>query len=166
MSVPLDGGAEPQPVVTGPFRQGSGELSPNGRWLAYRSDEAGQFEIYVQPYPGPGPKIPISIGGWTWPIWAPDGRAVFYGSDGSLMRRTIETEPEVRLGSPEVLFDLGGYELGAADLRRQFDVAANGERFLLLQAQAAGQLDADAPPPRITVVLNWFEELKRLVPVD
>ncbi len=165
MSVLLDGDAEPQPVVTGPFRQGSGELSPDGRWLAYRSDEAGEFEIYLQPYPGPGPKTPVSIGGGKWPMWAPDGRAVFYENDGSLMMRTIETEPAVRLGSPEVVFDLGGYELGAEGLRRQFDVAANGERFLLLQPQIDGPLDADAPPPRLTVVLNWFEELKRLVPV-
>ena len=165
MSVRLDGGAEPQPVVTGPFRQGSGELSPDGRWLAYRSDEAGQFEIYVQPYPGPGPKTPISIGGGNWPSWAPDGQAVFYESEGSLMRRTFDTEPTVQLGSPEVVLDLRGYVLGREGLRRQFDVAADGERFLLRKAPVAASSLDQTVTARLTVVTGWTHELLERVPV-
>ena len=165
MSARLDTNAEPQPVVTGPFRQASGELSPDGRWLAYRSDEAGRFEIYVQPYPGPGPKIPLSINGGNWPMWAPDGQAVFYVSEESLMRRTFDPEPTVQLGSPEVVLDLRGYALGGERFRRQFDVAPDGERFLLRKAPVAASSPDETAAARLTVVTGWTRELLERVPV-
>ena len=154
-SVRLDGDAELEPVVSGPFQQGSGELSPDGHWLAYRSDETGQLEVYVQPYPGPGPKTPVSIGGGRWPMWAPDRLALFYESAGRLLVRPVDTDPTLRLGRPEVLLDLSGYELGTERDRRQFDIAPEGDRFLMMKVERA----------QIDLVLNWTQELLERVPV-
>ena len=154
-SVRLDGDAKVEPVVSGPFAQRSGELSPDGHWLAYESDETGQLEVYVQPYPGPGPKTPVSIGGGRWPMWAPDGLALFYESAGRLLVRPVDTDPTLRLGRPEVLLDLSGYELGTERDRRQFDIAPEGDRFLMMKVERA----------QIDLVLNWTQELLERVPV-
>ena len=167
MTVPLLAAGEPRPLVTGPLRQAGGTVAPDGRWLAYRSDETGQFEIYAQPYPGPGPKTPVSIGGGTWSVWAPDGRTLFYESAGRLMARSVDTEPTLGLGSPEVVLDLSGYSLGLEVGPIQFDVSPEGDRFLLKKPVETDRASSDdGAAVRLTVVENWFEELKRLVPID
>jgi serine/threonine-protein kinase len=144
----------------------SPEFSPDGRWLAYVSNQSGRHEVYVQPYPGPGERHLISTSGGGQPAWSGDGRELFYvqGMFGSgptaltLMSVSVETTPAFRAGTPETLFE-------SADLRcawgRCYDVAPDGRRFLMTLDKAAAK---NLPPTQMIFVQNWFEELKRLVP--
>jgi len=147
-----------EPFLRTPFNEGSARFSPDGRWLAYLSNESGRYEVYVQPYPGPGGKWQISTEGGTEPVWNPNGRELFYRSGDKMMAVDIATQPGFAAGKPKVLFE--GQYLPTPATFPNYDVAPDGQRFLMLkpieQAQAA--------PTQINVVLNWFEELKRRVP--
>jgi len=147
-----------QPFLRTPFNETTPRFSPDGRWVAYVSDESGRNEIYVQPYPGPGGKWQISTEGGKEPVWNRNGRELFYRSGGKMMTVDIATQPSFAAGKPRVLFE-GQYEptvLTAAN----YDVSPDGQRFLMLKSGEAGE----AAPTQINVVLNWFEELKRRVP--
>ena len=133
-------------------------FSPDGRWLAYVSDESGRYEVYVQPYPGPGGKWQISTGGGKEPLWARDGRELFYRNGEQMMAVEITTEPTFSAGTPRLLFE-GTYLSGTVFLA-YYDVSPDGQRFLMVQASEQQASD----PTQINVVLNWFEELKQRVP--
>ena len=133
------------------------KLSPDGRWLAYSSDESGRWEIYVQPYPGPGGKWQISTDGGMEPVWNRNGRELFYRNGNKMMAVEVTTQPAFSAGKPKVLFE-GAY-LPTPATFPNYDVSPDGRRFLMLKA--AGQEQAAT---QINVVLNWFEELKRRVP--
>ena len=139
---------------------GSAEPSPDGRWLAYRSNVSGENEVYVRPMTGESPgRWQISNGGGVKPMWGPDGSELFYvDSTGRLMRVPVVTEPTFSAERPEVLFE-ASYFMG--DYARNYDISADGQRFLMIK-----ELDTEAAPPpeQIHVVINWFEELERLVP--
>ena len=147
-----------QPFLRTPFSEAVPRFSPDGRWLAYISDESGRYEIYVQPYPGPGGKRLISTEGGTEPVWNPNGRELFYRSGDKMMAVDVTTQPSFAVGKPHMLF-AGPYE-PAPLTNPDYDVSPDGQRFLMLKP--ADQ--AEASPTQINVVLNWFEELKRLVP--
>ena len=134
---------------------GVASLSPDGRWLAYVSAVTGEPEIWVRPYPGPGAPVRISPSGGLEPVWSRDGQELFYLEGSKMMGVRIETQPEFRPQPVELLFD--GYYFHRN--RPSYDVATDG-RFLMIQPTATMQ---DA---KIHVILNWFEELKRLVPTD
>ena len=148
---------KPQLFLRTPSYESAPSFSPDGHWLAYVSDESGQFEVYVQPYPGPGGEYQISTDGGTEPVWNPKGQELFYRSGDRMMAVEVTTQPSFSLGKPRMLFQ-GSYvtTLGTYPF---YDVSSDGERFLMLK-----------PTERITsltqivVVQNWFEELKRLVP--
>jgi serine/threonine protein kinase/Tol biopolymer transport system component len=146
-----------QPFLQTPFNESVPRFSPDGRWLAYLSDESGRYEIYVQPYPGPGGKSQISTDGGTEPVWNPNGRELFYRIGDKMMAVDITTQPSFTAGKPRMLFE-GQYVPTPATFPN-YDVSPDGQRFLMLKPieQAAG-------PTQINVVLNWFEELKRKVP--
>src|SRR5579864_272487 len=147
-----------QPFLRTPFNEGAPRFSPDGRWLAYVSDESGRYEIYVQPYPGPGGKWQISAEGATEPMWNPNGRELFYRNGDKMMAVDIATQPSFSAGKPKVLFE-GPYQLlGVAN--PNYDVSPDGQRFLMLKPSE----QAEAAPTQINVVLNWFEELKQKVP--
>jgi Tol biopolymer transport system component len=133
-------------------------FSPDGHWLAYISDETGHSEVYVQPYPGPGGKWQISADGGTEPAWNPNGRELFYRSGRKMMAVEIVTQLGFTAGKPRVLFE-GDY-LPTPLQFSNYDVSQDGQRFLMLKPSEAG----DSAPAQINVVLNWFEELKRLAP--
>jgi len=133
-------------------------FSSDGRWLAYTSDESGRYEIYVQPYPGPGGKWQISTEGGTEPAWNPNGRELFYRSGDKMMAVDIATQPGFAAGTPRMLFE-GKYEAAPVP-SADYDVSSDGQRFLMLKSSEQEQ----AAPTQINVVLNWFEELKRRVP--
>ena len=142
-------------VLHTPFNEVQGTLSPDSRWLAYASDESGRFEVFVQPFPPTGTKRLVSSDGGIEPRWRSDGRELFYLSpDRRLMAVPTETTPRFEPGKPEALFDA---DVGAITLpfRRRYDVAADGQRFVLLE-----------PPPRrpppITVIVNWTGALQGL----
>jgi Tol biopolymer transport system component len=136
------------------------QISPDGRWLAYASDESGRREVYVAPYPGPGGKWLISSEGGTEPVWNPNGRELFYRTGDKMMAVDVSTQSGFSAGKPRQLFE-GHYlsnPLGFA--RPNYDVSADGQRFLMIKSVEQEQ----AAPTQINVVLNWTEELKRLVP--
>ena len=149
---------KPEPFLRTPFNETSPRFSPDGRWLAYYSNESGRYEIYVQPYPGPGGKWQISTEGGTEPVWNPNGRELFYRSGDKMMAVDIATQPGFTAGKPRMLFE-GRYETAPFPIAN-YDVSPDGQRFLMLKASETG----GAAPTQINVVLNWFEELKRKVP--
>ncbi len=149
-----------QPFLKTRFDESVPRFSPDGRWLAYVSNESGRYEIYVQPYPGPGGKWQISTEGGAEPAWNANGRELFYRSGGKMMAVDIATQPAFAAGKPRVLFE-GRYELSPAT-SPNYDVSPDGQRFLMLRPS---EQEASAPT-QINVVLNWFEELKRRVPTD
>jgi len=147
-----------QPFLRTPFNESDPRFSPDGRWMAYMSDESGRYEIYVQPYPGPGGKWQISTDGGTEPVWNPNGRELFYRNGNKMMAVEITTKPNFALGNPHVLFERP-YILANVPISN-YDVSPDGRRFLMVKPTEQAQ----APPTQINVVLNWFEELKRRVP--
>jgi serine/threonine-protein kinase len=148
-----------EPFLRTPFTEGAPSFSPDGRWLAYVSDESGRPEIYVQPYPGPGGKWQISTEGGLEPVWNRNGRELFYRSANKMIAVRVTTEPSFSAGNPTVLFE-GDYQASQFPLTGiAYDVSPDGQRFLMVRDTA--------PSPAVTqinVVLNWFEELKRRVP--
>ncbi|HEX9724139.1 MAG TPA: hypothetical protein VGC53_07630, partial [Vicinamibacteria bacterium] len=158
--VRLEGERKPEMLLQTPFEEHTGMLSPDDRWLAYVSNESGREEIYVTPFPGPGGKLQISTEGGTEPLWSRDGRELFYRSGEKMMAVAISLEPELTPGKATLLFE-GRYQTGlvGANPASNYDVARDG-RFVMIRAEEG------SGPPQINVVLNWFEELKRLVPTD
>jgi Tol biopolymer transport system component len=152
------GDRKAQPFLRTPFNESVPRFSPDGHWLAYVSDESGRWEIYVQPYPGPGGKWQISTEGGTEPAWNPNGRELFYRSGDKMMAVEIATQPSFAVGKPRMLFE-GPYQASPAT-GPNYDVSPDGQRFLMLKPSEA----REAAPTQINVVLNWFEELKRRVP--
>ena len=142
-----------------PFDEGQPAISPDGRWVAYLSPESGRQEIYVRPFPGPGGKWQISTEGGVAPVWARNGRELFYASSptGQLMAVDITTEPTFQAGTPRVVLE-EGFRLVAGTQGANYDVSPDGQRFLMVQG-------GEANLTQLNVVLNWFEELKERVPV-
>ena len=144
------------PFLRTPFYE-IGSLSPDGRWMAYTSNESGRPEVYVQPYPGPGGKWQISTDGGMDVRWSANGRELTYRNGDKMMAVDITTQPAFSAGKPKMLFE-GPYTPSSPNFS-YYDVSADGQRFLMLkpveQAQGVTQ---------INVVQNWFEELKRRVP--
>ncbi|PYU25833.1 MAG: hypothetical protein DMG32_11215 [Acidobacteria bacterium] len=147
-----------EPFIQAPGNQTAAAFSPNGRWLAYSSDESGRPEIYVQPYPGPGGKWQISTEVGQEPVWNPNGRELFYGSRDKMMAVDVATQPSFSAGKPRMLFSSGLY-LPSSNGFQFYDVSPDGQRFLMIK-----QSEEAAALTQIVVVQNWFEELKRRVP--
>ncbi len=161
-----EGERTPTVLLDTEFVESNAALSPDGRWMAYESDESGQREIYVRPFPDVNAgRSPVSSDGGTWPVWAPDGRELFYVGPQAMMSVAIETEPTFGLGRREPLFDKEPYwTRPSAPQNRRAAISPDGQRFLLLK-EGGGSEDA-APPPSIILVQNFSEELKRLVPTN
>ena len=154
--VPLEGEREPRPFLQTPFNEGGAVISPDGRWLAYVSNESGRFDVYVQPFPGPGGKRQISTEGGNEPVWSRNGEELFYRNGNQMMAVEITTEPTFSAGTPSILFE-GAFRRGSV-LRADYDIAPDGQRFVMLQQGGTDALT------QINVVLNWFEELMQRVP--
>jgi eukaryotic-like serine/threonine-protein kinase len=147
-----------KPFLATPFSEGAPRFSPDGRWLAYVSNESGRYEVYVLAYPGLGGKLQISTDGGTEPVWNPKGRELFYRSGNKMMVVDVVTQPTFTAGKPRVLFQ--GQFLPSPATAPNYDVSPDGQRFLMLKAaEPEGE-----EPTQINVVFNWFEELKRRVP--
>ncbi len=104
-SCPSSGDRSPVAVAQSRFGEGSGKFSPDGRWIAYSSAESGQPEIYVQAFPGPGPKLQVSNEGGTDPVWRRDGGELYYRSDNKMMAVSVTTSPEFKAGAPRLLWE-------------------------------------------------------------
>ena len=148
---------KPQLFLRTPFHDGGRAFASDSRWLAYYSDESGRGEVYVRPFPGPGARFQVSTDGGAEPVWASNGREIFYRSGNRLMVVDVTLQPTFSAGPPRMLFQ-GPYETA---LPANFTVSRDGQRFLMIKAVGASR---DAP--RLILVQNWFEELKRRVPVN
>jgi serine/threonine-protein kinase len=153
--LPLEGDRVPMPFIVSPFNEQSPSFSPDGRWLAYVSDESGRDEVYVQPYPGPGRKVPISTDGGRQPVWCADGGELYYRSADRMIVVPIETQPTLEVGTPQVLFE-GRYLAGPS---ADYDVSPDCQKFVMISP-------VEGTMTQLNVVLNWFEELKRVVPKE
>jgi serine/threonine-protein kinase len=150
---------EAQPFLRTPYEDTAPRFSPDGKWLAYSSDESGQREIYVQPYPGLGGKWQISNDGGQEPVWNPKGGELFYRSGSKIMAVDFDTSSGVSVGKPRMLFE--GPYLPTATSFPWYDVSPDGQRFLMLKPVDS----AASAPTQINVVLNWHQELLQKVPV-
>jgi hypothetical protein len=120
----------------------------------------GRFEVYVQPFPGPGVVAQVSADGGTEPVWAPNGREVFFRQGDKMMVADVATTPAFSVSRPRVLFE-GRFEVSfLVPGARIYDVSADGQRFLMLKSSTL------AASRQLRLVVNWFEELRRLVPVQ
>ena len=153
----LDGTTKPRLLVGTRGYDGGGQFSPDGRWMAYVSNESGQFEVYVHPYPGPERKLQVSTQGGTHPKWNQNGKELFYRSGNKMMAVDVSTHAgDIVLSQPRVLFEQR-FAFGGAQTIPNYDVSGDGQRFVMIKDDSASG--------RLNVVLNWTEELKARVPV-
>ena len=150
-------GGEPHPFLDSRFAEHFPSFSPDGRWLAYASDEAGRWEIYVRPYPGPGGRIQVSTDGGHEPLWSGDGDELFYRTSSSMMAVSVRTEGDrLVFGRPEALFDDPFMRPSkiSPDLH-SYDVAPDGSRFVMVQPNNQGEANPD-----LRVVIGWLDTLE------
>jgi len=146
-----------EPLLQTTFTEDSGEISPDGHWLAYQSNESGAFQISVRPFPTvDAGHWTISPSGGTRPLWARSGTELFYlDGAGAMTRVPIQTTPTFSAGTPTKLFDTRYF---SAAVGRSYDVSPDGQRFLMIKTAGTEQA------PTMVVVLNWIEELKARLP--
>ena len=160
----LDGNAKPEPFHVTQFNERDPVFSPDGNWIAFTSNRSGRNEIYVKRYPAEGGLFAISTDGGQFPFWAPHNGEIFYREGDKMMTASVETEPNLRAGKPRSLFEglprLRPEEIRNMDRRRDYDPTPDGQRFLIVKK------GEESLPTQINVVLNWSEELKRLVPTE
>ena len=154
-----DGSAwEPHPFLRTPFNKRAAKFSPDGRYVAYVSDESGEWEIYVRPFPQGGRRSTVSSNGGTQPRWSRDGKELFYVEGGTLVAVSVSSGPTFSVGSARRLFEHPGLRdnPGKASYP-QYDVSADGRQFVLPERVDLGE---EAPKPSIRVVQNWFEQFR------
>jgi serine/threonine protein kinase/Tol biopolymer transport system component len=162
----MEGTRTRKPLLATEYVESQPEISSDGRWIAYASDESGRIEIYVRPFPEVNKgKWQASTSGGNSPLWSPDGRELFYLSeDNSVMSIAVETKPTLSLGTPRVLFrstNVGFSITGGTP----WDISPDGKRFLMMKPPASTGGQSAEQPGKINIVLNWLEELKQRVPV-
>ncbi len=150
----LDGDRTPDLFLQTNFDEQYGMYSPNGRWIVYESDESGHYEVYVRPFPSAKSKKQVSTIGGRYAVWNPNGKELFYRHGDKMMVVDVETEGELRLGEPKLLFE-------KSLANPEYDVAPDGQRFVMIE-----QDQSQPAPTELILVQNWGEELKRLAPTN
>ena len=145
-------GQSAKPLLVTEFNERGAVFSPDGRWLAFVTDETGRSEVYVQPFPGPGPRVAVSTNGGSQPVWARNGRELFYREDDWLMAASVRLDP-FSVTAARRLFELPAQTFNFDPNFADYDVAPDG-RFLAIRNNSSA-------PREIHVVLNWTEELRR-----
>jgi Tol biopolymer transport system component len=149
--LPLDGDKRPFPVAQTGFVETDAQVSPDGKWVAYQSNESGRFEVYVQPFPGPGAKSQISAQGGVQVRWSADGKELFYLTpDNRLMSVPVQVDEKAArfdVGAPVSLFAARLSGSPQNGFTHQYVVSRDGRRFLI---DALTEITSS-----ITVVLNW-----------
>ncbi len=157
--------ANPRPelFLKGDFNAESAGFSRDEYYVAYLSQATGQREVYIRPYSKPGGQVTVSVGGGQEPVWAANGDLFYRSLTGERMFVVaVTTVPTLKLGTPVQLFQGPYYISPTGSPRAQYDVTADGQRFLML-APSPGT-DTSVARPHVVVVENWFEELKARVP--
>ncbi len=157
--VAVEGDRTMELVLDTDFQENDPEISPDGRWIAYHSDESGQTEVYVRPFPNVDDgKWQVSASGGREPLWSPDGRELFFINGTQFLVARVETAPTFNATTPEVVFARGDFTAGPG---REHDISPDGEQFLFVR-QLSFQVGEDAG---LVFVQNWTQELKARVPV-
>jgi Tol biopolymer transport system component len=168
MTLPIEGDeksgwkpGEPKPFVNSAFNEREPAFSPDGRWLAYASNESGSYEVYVRPFPGPGGKWQISTGGGLYPKWSRNGKELFYRtSDSKIMAVTYTASGDSFHADKPQLWSPGQFTergLGFSN----FDLHPDGKRFAVLKASGTEQTAAVS---KVSFIFNFFDELRRKFP--
>ena len=150
------------------YRETQPQISPDGRWMAYVSDESGSSEVYVRPFPdvNKGGKWQISTSGGDSPLWSKDGRELLYRNGDAAMAVSVKAESDFSFQTPLVLFR-GNYVSvnlnPAGNELKPWDISPDGKHFLMMKAAGSNAAVGEGPR-RINIVLNWFEELKQRLP--
>ena len=155
----LEGERKPMEFLATRFHENNPVFSPDGRWITLTSNQSGQDEIYVKSYADQGGMTQISIDGGREPMWAPDGKELFYRNGDQMMIVSVRTAPTFQAQTPRLLFE-GSYKYSTIALVSNYDISPDGQLFVMVK----GAEDQEAK--QINVGLNWFEELKRLVPTN
>ena len=162
MVTSLDGSTQPQPLDDTKFAQGSAKFSPDGRWLAYCTNESGRPQVYVKGFPA-GAKIQISNEGGNDPVWRRDGRELFYRNGDRMMAVPISAGDTFDAGRPQELWR-GPYSHGMSSScgapglsSSNYDVTPDGQRFLMIQDEDVATTSSD----RVVIVLGFAQELAR-----
>ena len=153
--LPLFGDRKPFLFLQSTSNEVHGQVSPDGKWVAYESDESGTVEIYIQSFPAAGQKIRVSTAGGVQPRWRRNGVELFYLSDDRLMAVPVQTTAGLKVGAPSPLSETRVVPGGSLGTNANYDVTADGQRFII--ASRLG--DTDSPP--ITIALNWTAALLR-----
>ena len=155
-TLPITGEQKPNPFVHSQSSEKEGQFSPDGRWVAYASNESGRWQVYVAPFPGPGGKYQVSTNGGQQPRWRRDGKELFFLSpDKKLMAVPVKVDAAFEFGEPAVLFQTRAREPLSSEEIFTYDVSPDGQRFLI----NVNLEQADSRP--VSIVLNWSEELRR-----
>jgi len=152
-------GSSPRPLIQTSFNEYWPRLSPDGRFLSYTSDESGRDEVYVQPFPAVDRRWLVSTNGGREALWSRDGREIFYREDDKMMSVAVDTLPEFAARSPQLLFENAAFHRNLASGEFNYDVAPDGRFLMIRRDDALDEL-------QINVVLNWTQELKRLVTAE
>ena len=152
-ALPMRGGGKPRPVVQTSASERFAQFSPDGKWIAYQSDESGREEVYLQPFPGPGGRSTMSTDGGVQVRWRPDGKELFYiALDGRLMAVPTQLSADghtVEAGAPAALFLTRVFPIQGINIRQQYMPSLDGQRFLV------DSVTEEPAPSPITVILNW-----------
>ncbi len=156
----MEGEGKPQVFISTTNEEAYAKFSPDGQWVAYIGREQGQLQVYVSPYSEPEVRWLVSgQEGGAEPVWSPDGSELFYRSGDQMMVVSVQTEPTFNPGRPRVLFEGSYFSSSISTGYQYYDISPDGQRFLMIKEAGTG-------PSQINVILNWFDELKRLVPTD
>lgn len=146
----MEGERKMSPFVESPYNETDGRFSPDGRWIAYTSDETGRREIYLRPYPGPGTAIKVSTSGGSSPVWRRDGRELFYISDSN---RTMSVE--IRPANSSVAIGVVRELFARTPIMAEYDVFPDGRRFLINRVIEPSETEP------VTIVVNWMERIRK-----
>ena len=163
ISVAGERASAPSPFHPETASERNAVFSPDGRFVAYISDETGRFEVYVRPFPGPAARQPVSVGGAADLSWGRNGELFFRRlEDSVIIAVPVATSPALSIGRPRELFRVAGLIYGTSATR--YDVTADGTRFLMLAREVELDRVGASVRPTIRIVLNWQEELKQRLP--
>ena len=155
--LPLFGDREPERLIQTPADDGQGQFSPDGRWVAYMSNESGQLEVYVQSFPSLGAKSRVSVAGGMLPIWRADGRELFFlePRTGRMMVADVVTGDNFQSSKPQFLFQRPVGLTHGSEAGGHYGVSPDGQRFLV------GLPPDESPAHSLNVVVHWSSDLPR-----